>query len=153
MAIQIKKYKIQGKTLDIGSLNVNGSPKNLFDNYLGIDVTRGPGVDRVIDAYKLKSVFKKNSFDVVLCLSVLEHMSNVGAILEGVRYVLKDGGYFFISVPSINFPHHDYPHDYWRFTGQAVKEFVMKDFTILSLEEKITPTNKFHIIDCLGIKK
>ena len=46
--------------------------------------------------------FKKNSFDVVLCLDILEHIKNDGKVVEEVYKVLKEGGKFIITVSAFN---------------------------------------------------
>jgi len=43
----------EGKTLDVGSFDVNGSLKDLFDDYTGIDMREGPNVDIVANSHKL----------------------------------------------------------------------------------------------------
>jgi hypothetical protein len=61
-----KKLKI----LDIGSQDVNGSYKKIFDNpnwdYYGCDMAAGKNVDIILeDVYNWKSI-KSESFDVVI---------------------------------------------------------------------------------------
>jgi len=55
------------------------------------------------DALKLK--FKKNSFDVVSILDVIEHlpMNSESIALKNINRVLKKGGHVFISVPHHSF--------------------------------------------------
>lgn len=44
--------------------------------------------------------FKDQSFDIVICKDILEHLLEPMAVLQEVRRVLKDDGYVIISVPN-----------------------------------------------------
>ena len=35
--------------------------------------------------------------------------------------MLRPGGALVITVPGIEFPRHDYPSDYWRFTDDGIR--------------------------------
>lgn len=149
-----KRHDIKpARVLDIGSKDYNGTPKLLFpeSEYIGIDMQEGPNVDMVVNAYDL-SIFVANWFDAVLCLNVLEHLADIGAVLDEIDVVLADGGYFYVSMPTLGFPRHDYPGDYWRSTEESMREFIMKDYEVLSLELGHSRYGKHPIIDCLGRK-
>jgi len=51
--------------LEVGSLNINGTVRDFFDaeEYIGIDIGEGPGVDVVSGGHKYKS---KKKFDCVI---------------------------------------------------------------------------------------
>lgn len=140
--------------LDIGSRHYNSNPRYLFPNskYVGIDILDGDNVDEVVDAYRLSSHFREKYFDAVLCLNVFEHTVFFWKILLEIDFVLKSGGYFYVSMPSFGYPRHDYPSDYWRMTEDAMREGIMKGYDILSLEVGKTKYGKHPMIDCLGIK-
>jgi hypothetical protein len=60
--------------LEIGSLNINGTIRGLYDNpitYIGVDVGPGPGVDLVADGSTLD--YPDNSFDVTVSAECFEH--------------------------------------------------------------------------------
>lgn len=103
--------------VDIGSYDVNGSYRSLFDSphwrYTGVDLERGPGVDVVLDSpYRLP--FATGSVDVVLSGQAFEHIEHFWMTwLEMIR-VLKPGGHIFLIAPSRG-PEHRYPQDCWRF--------------------------------------
>jgi SAM-dependent methyltransferase len=101
------------KTLEIGSYNVNGSVRELFQGeYTGIDHTPGPGVDLVMSAGALD--FPDASFDVVVSTSQLEHDPAFWRTLPEVARVLRPGAHFILTTVTTGFPAHDGP-DYWRF--------------------------------------
>ncbi len=100
-------------TLEIGSLNINGSVRGLFSGpYMGIDVKDGEGVDLVMDGHAIG--FPDASFDTVVSTSQLEHDPAFWLTLAEVGRVLRPGGHFILCTVSYNFPIHDEP-DYFRF--------------------------------------
>ena len=150
-----KKYGIQpGRVLDVGSFDYNGNPRYLFpeSEYIGIDIKKGANVDQVLSVYEISKHFEKHSFDVVLCLNVFEHLKDIGLALAEINFVLKNGGYLFTSTPTLGFPQHNYPKDYWRVTEEAVREFVMDGYDVLSLVHAKSRFGKHPIIDCLGVR-
>jgi hypothetical protein len=68
--------------LEIGSLDINGSIRELFadsGHYHGIDIAEGPGVDEVADAARWTP---PRRYDVVVCAEVLEHAPRWDQILH-----------------------------------------------------------------------
>ena len=104
--------------LDIGSQDVNGTFKFLFDNakwkYYGLDIVPGDNVDIVVeDIYRWKEL-KTRSFDAVISGQALEHVEYFWITMLEMARVLKDKGILCIIVPSSG-PEHKYPKDCWRF--------------------------------------
>ena len=54
-----------------------------------------------VETVDLETEFKGRTFDVVLCLDVLEHLRNPAAALGKVTTVLAPGGSVMISIPNI----------------------------------------------------
>ena len=103
--------------VDIGSYNVNGSYRTLFQNpgwrYTGIDLEAGPGVDIVLSSpysYPLRTA----SVDVLLSGQAFEHIEFFWLSWLEMLRVLKPGGLLFLIAPSRG-PEHRYPLDCWRF--------------------------------------
>lgn len=94
------------KILDIGSLDINGSNKYLFEDckYVGLDVIPGKNVDVVSIAHEYNA--KKESFDVVMSTNQLEHDIYYEKTLKKMVYLLKPGGLMFFTVPSGGWPEH-----------------------------------------------
>ena len=67
------QYFSNQKVLEIGSLDINGSIRQFFDNcsYIGVDLGEGKGVDLVEYGEKLE--FPDNTFDVVASCECFEH--------------------------------------------------------------------------------
>lgn len=61
------------RVLDVGSLNINGSVRDLFNggSYVGVDIGPGPGVDMICLGENLS--FEDRSFDVCLSAECFEH--------------------------------------------------------------------------------
>ncbi len=103
--------------IDVGSCDVNGSYKPIFDRpnwrYRGLDVAAGPNVDMIMtDAYRIP--LPARSVDLVISGQAFEHIEYFWiTFLEMVR-VLRPGGMIFLIAPSRG-PEHRYPVDCWRF--------------------------------------
>ena len=95
----------------------------LFPNkeYIGCDMREGPGVDKILNLHAID--LPSESVGVVLCFDTLEHVESPRKALEEIHRILKPNGIAVIS-SVMNFPIHDYPHDYWRFTPEAFKSIL-----------------------------
>jgi SAM-dependent methyltransferase len=65
--------------------------------------------------------FRGESFDVVLCSELLEHVPDPIVVLREAYRVLQAPGILLLSVPFLFHVHAD-PHDYGRYTDQYWKE-------------------------------
>jgi len=125
-----------GKVLDVGSLNVNGSAREVyiqFESYIGIDMREGKDVDVVMNAHDLARRFGKGSFDTIVCMNTLEHDDRFWLTIRQINSVLKNGGYLVFCVPTFGFPIHNHPEDYWRMNEQAVRKIVFEGYEVLDL--------------------
>jgi len=93
--------------------------------YVMSDFQDGLDVDVVADAHALRTTFRRRSFDAVIACSVFEHIQRPWIAAQEVAAVLKSGGCAFIQTHQ-TFPLHGYPHDYWRFTKEAL-ETIFRD--------------------------
>lgn len=104
------------KAVDLGSMNVNGSYRELLPptvDYVGVDLEAGPGVDVVLeDVYRLP--FEDRSVDLVLSGQMLEHSGQFWRVFNEMSRILKPGGLAFVIAPSAG-PVHRYPVDCYRF--------------------------------------
>jgi SAM-dependent methyltransferase len=67
-------YFFNVSVIEMGSLNLNGSLREFFENpvkYVGVDIHEGPGVDLVCPAQNV--TFDDNSFDVAVSAECFEH--------------------------------------------------------------------------------
>jgi SAM-dependent methyltransferase len=105
-------------TLEVGSLDVNGSVRGSFKGpYVGVDMRDGPGVDQVANAHALP--FDDASFELVVSTETLEHDAAFWLSLAEMGRVLADGGHLLLTTRGVACSIHDFPADYWRFTPDS----------------------------------
>ncbi len=133
----IHRFPVMEPIYEIGSYRVEGQEefadlRPFFPGkiYIGCDMREGLGVDRVQDVHCLK--MKSDSIGTVLIFDTLEHVENVHRAMEEIHRVLKQGGMVIMS-SVMNFPIHDYPSDYWRFTPKAF-ELLLRRFAVYEIE-------------------
>ncbi|MHC4616808.1 MAG: methyltransferase domain-containing protein [Planctomycetota bacterium] len=115
----VRGLQLKGRVLDVGSFDVNGNVRDLFEDYTGLDVRPGKNVDVVADAASMP--YPNDHFEVVLCLGTLEHDEHPFDSIKEMKRVLCNRGKLVVVVPGIGFPKHEYPKDYWRFTEDGVR--------------------------------
>ncbi len=110
---------------EFGALQVPGQEgfadlRPLFPGrqYVGCDLRAGPGVDQVLDLHRI--ALADGTAGTVLLLDTLEHVEFFWLAVEEVRRILKPGGLLVLS-SVMDFPIHDYPADYWRFTPEGFR--------------------------------
>jgi SAM-dependent methyltransferase len=99
-------YFKTGKVLDVGSLDVNGNNRYLFEhqNYLGIDIAPGKNVDIVCHAADFTSSEK---FDTIISTEAFEHDSRWKDSLKHIcTALLKPGGLFVFTCATYPRPEH-----------------------------------------------
>ena len=92
--------------LDVGSLDVNGNNRYLFNNctLMGIDVAPGPNVDVVCVGHKLP--MPPNTFDFVVSTECFEHDMFYDKTIKHVVDLLKPGGAFLFTCATTGRPEH-----------------------------------------------
>lgn len=86
--------------LDIGSRDINGSPRSIFQpptEYWGMDIAPGWGVDILADARIWRPGPNLPPFDLVICAEVAEHCIHWQAILETAHDSLIPAGTFIFT--------------------------------------------------------
>ena len=85
---------------------------------VGFDVPGNPHahLHGSIDALPVEDA----SFDVVLCLQVLEHVPDPAAAVRELRRVVRPGGSVLLSTHGI-YPFHPNPDDLWRWTHDGLE--------------------------------
>lgn len=121
------EYGLDGplKILEVGSYNVNGSVRELFDqtNYTGIDIVRGPGVDEVRSSHALSPRWLSSTFDLVVSTEMLEHDRKPWESLAQMYTVLEAGGLLLVTARGNGFGEHN-PPDRFRFMGQGFHDII-----------------------------
>ncbi len=130
------------RILDVGSMDVNGSLRSVAspsDEYVGIDVAAGEGVDVVVEP-SAEWPFPDDRFDLVVSTSCMEHDMLFWQTFEKMLDVLKPGGFLYLNVPA-NGKYHAHPFDCWRFypdSGIALELWAQKLGVPCQLMESFT---------------
>lgn len=123
--------RVNANVLDIGCGNkpyaeyILKITKNLSpQSYIGCDVVQSSEqkVDILCDATNIP--LNSDSFDVVLCAQVLEHVFDHKALISEAYRLLKDDGIFIVSAPFI-WEHHEEPFDFYRFTRFGFQKLLL----------------------------
>ncbi|MFO7281495.1 MAG: methyltransferase domain-containing protein [Thermoanaerobacterales bacterium] len=99
--------------------------RHLFDpsnEFVQSDVNPAYG-HRIVDVTTMEF---DEEWDLILCVSVVEHLPDFRAAAERMHRALRPGGRAVVVAPMW-FPYHDEPHDYWRFTVHGVRH-MLADF-------------------------
>ena len=112
---------------EFGSLQVEGQEmanlRPLFPckKFIGCDMRPGMGVDRVEDIHAT-SLSGKTAGTVILA-DTLEHVRNPDIVIKEAYRILFDRGVL-VMTSVMDFPIHNHPYDYWRFTPQIFLQMV-----------------------------
>lgn len=100
------EYFSDRNVLDIGSLDINGNNRFLFNScgYVGLDVGEGPNVD-VISVGHLYNA-PDESYDTIISTEVFEHDMFYENTIRNVIRMLKHGGAFIFTCASTGRPEH-----------------------------------------------
>jgi 2-polyprenyl-3-methyl-5-hydroxy-6-metoxy-1,4-benzoquinol methylase len=128
------KYTIT--VLDIAP-QVHAGAKEYFKNATVKTLDIEPGADYWADICNDNSgLIPDNTFDLIICTEVLEHVANPFAAVAEINRILKPGGQAYVTTP-FNFRIHGPLPDNWRFTIHGLKQ-LFSHMEVLSIEEETT---------------
>lgn len=120
----IKKYRPRPqRVLEVGSRLINPtdwSPRARFlesTEYLGIDISPGPGIDHVVPEFDDWNL--PFAADLTLTINTLEHCARPWIVMEQIERSTDVGGVV-IAIAPFAWPVHDYPGDFFRYTGRGL---------------------------------
>ena len=120
-ASQITKDKI--KVLDVGSYDVNGTYKHLFDEqkyeYTGLDMEEGQNVDITLKNPYDWNEIETDTFDIVISGQTFEHIEFFWITMSEMTRVLKKEGLLCLIAPY-GFGEHRHPVDCYRFLSDGM---------------------------------
>lgn len=116
--------------------------KNTDVRWVGLDIEESPEVaarrreDGVFCSFDgVNMPFRENTFDLVFCNQVLEHVRQPGPLINEVRRVLKPRAHFIGSVSHLE-PYHSY--SFWNYTPYALSVLIEDaGLTLLELRPSI----------------
>ena len=106
--------------------------KEMFQNitsYTWVDFTWTKWLYNSADVYYDwdKLSFDDNHFDSFICTEVLEHVFNIDVVLHQLHRVLKQWGYWIITMPFAR-DEHEQPYDFGRYTSFWVNAIFPKNW-------------------------
>lgn len=116
----LEKFTLTGKVLDIGG-DVKSTYRRLIQgnhSFVTINLDEGAFPDILHDLEKPLPLGDR-LFDHAILINVLEHVFEYRQLLREVVRVVKPGGEVVVVVPFL-FPVHPSPHDFRRFTAEAL---------------------------------
>lgn len=112
-----------GRILEIGSKQY-GSTQRFRDayggDYAGLDLEPGEGVDVVCDLTQGIGDLEPESFDLVICCSVLEHVAKPWKMADNIVRLMKPKAQLYVSAPWV-WRYHAYPDDYFRYSWRGLQ--------------------------------
>lgn len=92
--------------LDVGSLDINGSNRYLFNNcsYYGIDVGAGANVDFVSKAHEF--IVPDETYDTIISTECFEHDMYYNLSIKAIIKMLKSNGLFLFTCATDGRPEH-----------------------------------------------
>jgi 2-polyprenyl-3-methyl-5-hydroxy-6-metoxy-1,4-benzoquinol methylase len=169
--ISLLPEKRVGRLLELGAGScdtlVEIKRRGLAEVVVGVELMKLPGtnqesklVDEIIfgDFEMLNNQFQTESFDVIICGDVLEHLVDPWSVVESLTRLLKPGGSFIVSCPNIRYyktfvnifmkGSFEYT-DFGLFDKTHLRFFCKKDIlSMLSkaglIVESVTPAFKFY---------
>lgn len=117
----LRQHKTDARALVV---NCKDSPYQIyFKNRYRVNHKDESGVDEVVDYYHMP--FEDESYEVILCTGLLEHLAEPEDALKEMKRILKPGGKILLGASSA-FSVHDAPHDYFHFTPYGLEYLLEK---------------------------
>ena len=127
-ALASQTLPLEGPIYEFGAFLVPGQEqladlRPLFPGrqYVGADMREGPGVDMILNLHDV--ALPDATAGTVLCLDTLEHVEYPHRAVQEIHRILKPEG-IAVLTSVMDFPIHDYPYDYWRFTPEAFRSLL-----------------------------
>lgn len=94
------------RVLDVGSLDINGNNRFLFEDssYVGIDIGPGPNVDIVAVAHEFSA--SDGTYDFIVSTECFEHDMHYAKSIQNIVRVLAPGGMFLFTCATTGRPEH-----------------------------------------------
>lgn len=166
----LKKYKEQGKLLDIGCGNgsfILAMQKQGHDVW-GVELN--PEAQKYIPLSLKGRIFFKElqecgfpdkTFDIITMFHSLEHVADLGSLFKEVRRIIKEKGIFYICVPNTDFFESRFfgsyyynlevPRHFYFFNQKTLSKLLLKNgFGVMRVvrdnifESVLTPASFYH---------
>ena len=136
------------KVLDIGcgkpcECMEDGSFLNYLGYGIGMDIKNCSIKHNFVKGDLINIPFSKNTFDIVVAMEVIEHVSKIETALKNINRVLKDDGIFIMSIPNDNLLWRVFWGFWTKIIGKMWEGTHKKNF---NKKEWIHLVNKYFII-------
>ncbi len=138
-AAHLTPSEVRGKrVIEVGSYDMNGSLRPIVSawspaEYVGVDITPGPGVDMIVGADDILAKFGRERFDIVLTTEMVEHVRNWRTVFSNLKNITAPNGIIILTTRSPGFFYHPHPEDFWRYTADDMRT-IFSDCRIEALE-------------------
>ena len=109
---------LSGRADEVLILNLGSGTNRLHPEVINVDIFGFKNVDVVADI--TDTPFKDDTVDVVICDSVMEHISDTAGAFREISRIVKPGG-IFILTSLFMYPYHSSPNDFFRWTEDGMK--------------------------------
>lgn len=110
-------------------LNVGSGPTRYTNNIINLDFFLYPNVDVVGDSISLP--FRSETFAVIICKALLEHIVNPTQAVKEIHRVLKKGGIVYVEIPFLQGFHATSTYsDFQRYTISGIQE-LFREFQLI----------------------
>ena len=137
-----------GPVLEVGSKDYGNTSsfRDVFGagEYIGIDLSAGKDVDRVVDLAAGIGELPEGHFALAICCSVLEHVRRPWEMAANITRLLRPGGALYVAVPWV-WRYHPYPDDYFRFSWRGIAE-IFPGISWARMAYSTTATDEFFDI-------
>ncbi len=89
------------------------------------------------------SDFNDNSWDVIVCVQVAEHIETIWELPKEIHRILSPGGYLIVDCPW-DYPYHAEPpsfKDCWRITKDGFESLFKDQFRIIEIQSRSNNTS------------
>jgi SAM-dependent methyltransferase len=140
---------VDGPILEVGSKEYGSTStfRKMYpgQEYVGLDMAPGEGVDVVADLTQSVGSLPENHFPLAICVSVLEHVAKPWLFAANLTRLVRPGGKVYMSVPWV-WRYHAYPDDYFRFSHRGIMS-LFEEFEWSNLYYSTSAQFEFAAID------
>jgi len=109
-----REYATDKLTLVVHSEDVDYKP--YFPNAFAVTKRREKPADMYVDLYYRElSTIESDSYEMIVCTGLLEHVPDPERLIDELHRILKKGGKLVISASAV-FSFHECPNDFYHFT-------------------------------------
>lgn len=123
-----------GTGYDVTFLVKDNSVLGMDIMHLALKMAKTRGLEVIQTDLGRGLFFLDNSFDIIICKEVLEHLFDPIALLKEIHRVMRDDGYVYVTVPN--------QLHWWRY---RLRILLGKDLLVDVRDPRINEWNYFHI--------